>query len=308
MDRNEFLREQTMTYDELCDYLQVKYGIPEKPYYLDDTYTNKPYISRTKEGLMVHHRMEDRADNLSQPAFAAKYPFAYQEPKNLVYCNYLEHFLIHIKNETTPGLPFYIEKGMPQRPGFLFLNMDLNAIYTDDGSDMPWQSNCYKVVAENYEDYIDLLARVIATALQTDPSLNAVEVIRSCCNCRRGDFALPSRKIAVSLCQKLGLQYGGLNMLTIEEAKNIGIRACTDAIGYDFCMQHKDNAVSAYGIKDNYMQCYLGVDDSPENLPDLDTIDHLTLSEHPSRHFKYFAICNVDLETGNAVIISCSKP
>ena len=36
-------------------------------------------------------------------------------------------------------------------------------------------------------------------------------------------------------------------MLTVEEAKKIGIRACVEKIGYDFCKAHPDNGVSAYG-------------------------------------------------------------
>lgn len=34
-------------------------------------------------------------------------------------------------------------------------------------------------------------------------------------------------------------------MLTVKEAKKIGIRACIDAIGYEFCKKHADNSTSS---------------------------------------------------------------
>lgn len=35
-------------------------------------------------------------------------------------------------------------------------------------------------------------------------------------------------------------------MLTVAEARKIGIKACMDKIGYDFCMSNKDNATTGY--------------------------------------------------------------
>ena len=51
-------------------------------------------------------------------------------------------------------------------------------------------------------------------------------------------------------------------MLKIEEAKKIGIRACIDKIGYNFCETHRDNGVSSHGVeREGYFYCFVGVSD-----------------------------------------------
>ena len=53
-------------------------------------------------------------------------------------------------------------------------------------------------------------------------------------------------------------------MLTFEEAKKIGIRACIDRIGYDFCLAHNENSTSAYGEVDGIGKCFVGECRIPE--------------------------------------------
>ncbi len=48
-------------------------------------------------------------------------------------------------------------------------------------------------------------------------------------------------------------------MLTVVEAKKIGIQACMDKIGYDFCKKHADNGTTAYGEDDGFVKCFLGL-------------------------------------------------
>lgn len=97
-------------------------------------------------------------------------------------------------------------------------------------------------------------------------------------------------------------------MLTFEEAKKIGINVCIDAIGYDFCMQHKDNATSAYGVENERMRCYVGVDDRPENLPDLWSLESFALTSNENCQFKYSACCDVNMLDGHYNILMCNKP
>ena len=52
-------------------------------------------------------------------------------------------------------------------------------------------------------------------------------------------------------------------MLTVEEAKRIGIQACVKKIGYEFCKAHPDNGVSAYGEeREGFINCFVGVVES----------------------------------------------
>lgn len=95
-------------------------------------------------------------------------------------------------------------------------------------------------------------------------------------------------------------------MLTLEEAKKIGIRACIDKIGYDFCKQHEDNATSAYGKIDGKMQCFVGVSDEPAPDCDISKVDELVLTS--GYQWPYAARCNVDLETGEIEFIEHRVP
>ena len=85
-------------------------------------------------------------------------------------------------------------------------------------------------------------------------------------------------------------------MLTIEEAKKIGIRACINMIGYDFCKEHADNATSAYGEEDGgYVNCFVGVSDFPAPECDITKVDELILTS--GKKWPYAASCNVYLES-----------
>lgn len=72
----------------------------------------------------------------------------------------------------------------------------------------------------------------------------------------------------------------------------MGIRACIDKIGYDFCMRHKDNAVSAYGKRGaDQIECFVGVSDEPYVAPETPCLT--------SRYqWPYAARCLVNLATG----------
>ena len=52
-------------------------------------------------------------------------------------------------------------------------------------------------------------------------------------------------------------------MLTVIEAKNIGIKACIEKIGLDFCKEHADNATSGFSEENGYVNCFVGISDKP---------------------------------------------
>lgn len=88
-------------------------------------------------------------------------PFAWQKADQLVYCNYLEHLLLHLKigicrqkylfHTPKEVLDFFTTGGYWQ------ITCDINDLYaanTDQKSG--WKKACYEQIAENYDDYIDI--------------------------------------------------------------------------------------------------------------------------------------------------------
>ena len=91
-------------------------------------------------------------------------------------------------------------------------------------------------------------------------------------------------------------------MLTKSEAKKIGIKACIDKIGYDFCKLHEDNGVSLYGLGDNGLyDCFVGISDQPASQKDISEVDELVLS--PGNDWPYYARCDVNMEDGSVEFI-----
>ena len=80
--------------------LGEKYGRPSGSYFLvakrSGKYRKNNKISRTKEGLYIHHVGEYTVPLLSNVTVAEKLPFGYQEPDMLVYCDAIEHLLAHV--------------------------------------------------------------------------------------------------------------------------------------------------------------------------------------------------------------------
>lgn len=85
-------------------------------------------------------------------------------------------------------------------------------------------------------------------------------------------------------------------MLTVTDAKKIGIRACMDKIGYDFCKKHADNGTSAYGEDDGFVKCFVGVSDEPAPDYDIEKVDHLILTS--GKKWPYYAYCRVEMASG----------
>ena len=95
-------------------------------------------------------------------------------------------------------------------------------------------------------------------------------------------------------------------MLTRKEAKKIGIRACVDKIGYEFCKKHEDNGTSAYGLNNGKMDCFVGVSDKPAGDCDIEKVESLILTS--GKKWPYYAHCEVDMETGEIEYGECRIP
>lgn len=97
-------------------------------------------------------------------------------------------------------------------------------------------------------------------------------------------------------------------MLATNEAKRIGIMACIDAIGYDFCIAHEDYSVSSCGVSDGKMNCFVGVSDQPDPTVhmSLDQLESYTLTD--GNNWPFYAFCDVDMESGKTVLGEVKKP
>ena len=179
MNRKEFKDELKMTYGELQSYLIQKYGGAKCDYFVNPECKSKnKKVSRTSEGLYCHHMDEDKGGNLGNPPQAKMQPFEWQKKERLVYCNILEHLILHMK------IAVLRQKNMLETPqeiadffttGGIFMICDeINDMFMNDGTKVAWKKRCFEEIKENYEDYI-LLIKSFMNYIETDYKGNKME-------------------------------------------------------------------------------------------------------------------------------------
>lgn len=113
-----YIKYLRLSYYELCNILKEKYGKVPGNYFKyhgpSGRYVYNKKIRRWYDGLFIHHIDEDKIPGLSEQKNANKYS-EYQKADRLVYCNYLEHLLLHIKI-TQDYWKYY--NNFPQRIGY----------------------------------------------------------------------------------------------------------------------------------------------------------------------------------------------
>ena len=147
-----------MSYDECCNFLKQKYGSVKKNFFSNEHCRSKTSgISRgATDGLQIHHIDEDKALALSNAKSATQYPFEYQLADRLVYCNLLEHLVLHIKIVEYPhpdrldpnvGIPGMVSIIIPQ----------LNDIYSNMQYKRDYYIKLAEVVKDQKENYFKCL-------------------------------------------------------------------------------------------------------------------------------------------------------
>lgn len=169
MERAEFYKELEMNYKQLVEYLLNKYGPSKYDYFIKDNFKSKnTKVSRTKEGLFCHHIDEDKAIMLSDPSHAKNNPFSYQKADRLVYCNYLEHMLLHLK--IIEG-PLNKDANIGELPGLggivNYLAPELNGFYTGYEIQRDYLKTAFSLVEENLDEYIVILKRLLLISQHT---------------------------------------------------------------------------------------------------------------------------------------------
>ena len=147
-----------MSYQDIVSALLKKYGSAKHNYFKDTACKAKnPLVTRTNEGLFCHHIDEDKAIMLCNDKFAVNNPFEYQKADRLVYCNLLEHLLLHVKIAENPN-PDANENELPGIGGAInFICKDLNDIYSGKEFSDEWRKNIADKVNDNFDDYIIIL-------------------------------------------------------------------------------------------------------------------------------------------------------
>ncbi len=156
MNLTEFEQVKGMTYIEYCDYLQKKYGIGRADY-MTKSFNKNPKVSRTADGLFAHHKAEDKMIMLSTKTFAEMCPFEWQKKENIVYCDYLEHLLLHVlicKYPSPEKLPI-ADVGIGGVVNFLV--PELNDLYSGWIPSQRWRLNCYNAIKDDLEVYLAIL-------------------------------------------------------------------------------------------------------------------------------------------------------
>lgn len=74
MNIQEYEKVKDMDYLEYCEYLQSKYGISTTSYFTKN-WSKCSKVTRTAEGLIVHHKFEDHAIMLCNVKYAKYNPY-----------------------------------------------------------------------------------------------------------------------------------------------------------------------------------------------------------------------------------------
>ena len=159
MESLEVKNELNMNYNDLVDYLLEKYGHAQYDYFCNESCKSKnPKVSRTNEGLFCHHIDENKAIQLNNDKFAAMNPYEYQKANRLVYCNVLEHLILHIKIVEEYGKLDANNIGLPGIGGVVvFLCPQINDYYNGYEFKQQYLINIYNLIENNFNDYINIL-------------------------------------------------------------------------------------------------------------------------------------------------------
>lgn len=162
---NEIDKLLSMSYKDAVQFLLRKYGsattsyFPKKSYDkflagVNKTLTKSSKVTRTKEGLYCHHIAEINYIMLSNSDFIKffNYPFELQEKDMLVYCNLVEHSILHtlISREAI---------GAQGQGGYWnFIRPMIIDWYIDENIPNPeWMKRCYKTAYLNKREATDFI-------------------------------------------------------------------------------------------------------------------------------------------------------
>ena len=182
------------TYQEAVSVFLTKYGGATDDYFSEKSYARfkageiktlaKRKISRTSEGLYCHHIDEDKMIMIASPNFirSRDIPFDYQRKDRLVYCNLIEHGILHllIASETygrgsefgcLPGIGGYVNFIRPNLIQWLIDGVEPK---------LSWQKACRDAVLMNKHAARKLIKQMDRFLFDHYPSITKKELEEGC--------------------------------------------------------------------------------------------------------------------------------
>lgn len=123
------------------------------------SWNKNPKCTRTKEGLIAHHKYEDHAILLADPKHAKSNPYEWQLPANIVYCDYLEHLYLHILICENPSPDHNLYEVVGVEGVINFIVPELNDVYSGFVTEQPWRMTCHNLIKNDKDVYMLLLKR-----------------------------------------------------------------------------------------------------------------------------------------------------
>lgn len=155
-------------YETYIKFLWKKHGKVEGDYFTnEEKLTKNTKIPRGKDGLYIHHIDEDKAIMLSTPAYIKKfgYPFDFQKAERLVYCDLMEHMVLHMmivkKDIETKGKNRFHKQFLVGSGGiFNFMLPELLDIYSGIEYKQPWKQEVIKQVIDKKDELIEVIKQL----------------------------------------------------------------------------------------------------------------------------------------------------
>lgn len=155
---NEYCKLLGMDYQEAVNCLLVKYGSAKDSYVINEKSYNKflngeisnfiknKKFSRINEGLYCHHIAENKYYNLSEKGsiFKQRPPFSTQDKDALVYCDLIEHAILH-KLIKSNGNVHSNPKGLIDNIKAWYIDKKILSL-------KDWQKKCYKQAELNVNE------------------------------------------------------------------------------------------------------------------------------------------------------------
>lgn len=166
--KDEYLVLLSKTYNEAVEFLLKKYGAAEDDYYREKSYERflkeeiksitKGKFARSTEGLECHHILENKFLNMTNNEFirSQNIPFKYHRKERLVFCDIVEHAILHtlISKETS------LEFGYPGYTVFLRPKVEDWYVKNIIPQKSKWHIACYNKAYITLEDALDLLEKM----------------------------------------------------------------------------------------------------------------------------------------------------
>ena len=156
--------------------------------YMTKSFNKNQKVSRTSDGLIAHHKAEDKMIMLSTKAIAEMCPYEWQFKENIVYCDYLEHLLLHVLICMYPSPEKFPMADVGIGGVVNFIVPELNDEYSGWKSKQDWRANCHNLIEEDKAVYLEILKMFIAYLI-VDRDFNDKSILHTSFNEQFGGWS-----------------------------------------------------------------------------------------------------------------------